>query len=170
MGETGFPKHLLGTIQSILVTGNPLISIFETILPQNHVFPTPIFPPKTSLGQPEPNFQIPGPNFGSGVQKWVPGTKNQKDAGRKTMQNPASRIPNGAIWCKLWPKTILGPTWGPRGPYLGPIGNFPTWPCPPTEFSHSTGAVVTFRVILNPVLNWNPHMQPCGASLGWKSF
>ena len=39
---------------------------------------------------------------------FVLGTQNQKDAGRKTMQNPASRIPNGAIWCKLWPKTILG--------------------------------------------------------------
>ena len=51
--------------------------------------------------------------FGSGVQMLVPGTKNQKDARRKTMQNPASRIPNGAIWCKLWPKTILD-IWSPQ--------------------------------------------------------
>ena len=43
-------------------------------------------------------------------QNWVPRTKKQKAAGRKTMQNPASRIPNGAMWCKLWPKTILGQT------------------------------------------------------------
>ena len=72
LGETGFPKGLLGTIQSIPVTGNPLISIFETIPPQNHVFLGAIFPPKTSPGQPEPNFQIPGPNLGMGPKMLVP--------------------------------------------------------------------------------------------------
>ena len=55
-GETGFPKGLLGTIQSILVTGNPLIFNFETNPPQNLVFPTSILHPITSLGQPGPNF------------------------------------------------------------------------------------------------------------------
>ena len=70
----------------------------------------------------DPNL-APGPKFGSisfpfffllfyqcrtRAPMSVPGTENQKDARRKTMQNPASRIPNGAIWCKLWPKNILG--------------------------------------------------------------
>ena len=32
-----------------------------------------------------------------------------KDARRKTMQNAALGIPNEAIWCKLWPKTIFEP-------------------------------------------------------------
>ena len=41
-GETGSPKCLLVTIQSIPVTGNPIILIFETIPQRNHVFPTPI--------------------------------------------------------------------------------------------------------------------------------
>ena len=36
MGDTCFPKGLLGTVQSILVTGNPLISIFEYIPSPNH--------------------------------------------------------------------------------------------------------------------------------------
>ena len=31
LGETGFPKGLLGTIQSIRVAGNPIISNLETI-------------------------------------------------------------------------------------------------------------------------------------------
>ena len=53
-GETGTPKGLLGTIQSIWVRGNPLISIFETIPPQNHVFRTPFWGPGTSPGQPRP--------------------------------------------------------------------------------------------------------------------
>ena len=106
-GETGFPKGLLGTIQSIWVAGNPIISNLETIPAQNHAFRGPIFGPKTSPGQPGPNFQIPGPNCGPEFQKLVPGTQNQKDAHRKTMQNPASRIPTGAIWCKLWSKNIL---------------------------------------------------------------
>ena len=49
---------------------------------------------------------------------FVLGTQNQKDAGRKTMQNPASRIPNGAIWCKLWPKNILGKPGSILGPFF----------------------------------------------------
>ena len=53
-GETGTPKGLLGTIQSIWVRGNPLISIFETIPPQNHVFRAPFWGPGTSPGQPKP--------------------------------------------------------------------------------------------------------------------
>ena len=48
------------------------------------------------------------PNLGSGVPKIVPGVENTKVACRKTMQNPTVGIPNGAICCKLWPKTIFG--------------------------------------------------------------
>ena len=50
----------------------------------------------------------PDPKLCTGDQKWDPGTEHQKDARRKTVQNPASRIPNGAIWCKLWPNIIWG--------------------------------------------------------------
>ena len=50
----GTPKGLLGTIQSIWVRGNPLISIFETIPPQNHVFRAPFWGPGTFPGQPGP--------------------------------------------------------------------------------------------------------------------
>ena len=39
-GETGTSKHLLGTIQSIWVTGFPRISILEPVLKQNCVFRT----------------------------------------------------------------------------------------------------------------------------------
>ena len=105
--ETASPKCLLGTMQSIWVAGNAIISNLKPFLPKTVFFPTPIVAPKTSLGQPGPNLEIPGPNFGPEAKQNVPGAKKQKDAGRKTMQNPASRIPNGAIWCKLWPKTIL---------------------------------------------------------------
>ena len=49
-----------------------------------------------------------GPNLGSGVPKMVPGIENTKLAYSKTMQNPVVGIANGAICCKLWPKTISG--------------------------------------------------------------
>ena len=50
----GTPKGILGTIQSIWARGNPLISIFETIPPQNHVFRAPFWGPGTFPGQPGP--------------------------------------------------------------------------------------------------------------------
>ena len=60
-GKTGFPKGLLGTIQSIWVAGNPMISNLGTIPLQNHVFWVPFLarkPPRATLGQPS---QEPGP-------------------------------------------------------------------------------------------------------------
>ena len=51
--------------------------------------------------------------------KWGPG----KDAHRSHGQNPAARIQNGAIWCKLRPKSILTEAhfWpqGSSGSWLG---------------------------------------------------
>ena len=61
------------------------------------------FYPKRSPGQ---NVD-PGSNHPILGSKNVPGHEKTKDAGWKTMQNPGLGIPNGAIWCKLWPKTIL---------------------------------------------------------------
>ena len=58
-GETGSPKHLLGTIQSIWVKGNPLISIFETIPPQNHVFRDPGFAQNIAQAESGARFWIP---------------------------------------------------------------------------------------------------------------
>ena len=37
------------------------------------------------------------------------------------MQNPALGISNGAIWCKLWPKTIFEPKPEDLGCLLGTI-------------------------------------------------
>ena len=84
------------------------MSILKTIPPQNHVFPTSIFGPKTSPAHPGPNFQIPYQVllvWGPKMDLWA---KNEKDARRKTMQKTGLGIENGAIWCKLWLKTILG--------------------------------------------------------------
>ena len=58
-----------------------------------------------------------GPNLKSGVPKIVPRVENTKVACRKTIQNPVVGIPNGAICCKLGPKTILGPP--PRKTTIG---------------------------------------------------
>ena len=53
--------------------------------------------------------------WGDPIRSWAPkstpGHEKTKDARRKTMQNAALGIPNGAIWCKLWPKTIFEPNY-----------------------------------------------------------
>ena len=71
------------------------------------------------LGGSQSRQAQPVPNPGSGVPDLTPGTENQKDARRKTVQNPASRISNGAICCKLWPKTI----WGRPGRFWSPFSD-----------------------------------------------
>ena len=75
-------------------------------------FPGPHFWPQKVPGPAGTPIWNRGPKFG------IPGSKNDP-RGRKyqicapnTMQNPVFRIPNGAICCKLWPKTILDGTWG----------------------------------------------------------
>ena len=58
-----------------------------------------------------PNFgaqKVPGPKCHQLGPDLAPGSKNIKDARRKMMQNPAGINSNGAMRCKLWPKTILG--------------------------------------------------------------
>ena len=65
---------------------------------------------KMSRAQPETIFEIMGPKVGPQVQNLVPGTKTIKYAHRKTMPNPVLKSGNRAIWCKLWPETILGQT------------------------------------------------------------
>ena len=62
-------------------------------------FAGPIFGQKRSPAQP-------GSKSGIGVPKIVPGVENTKVACRKTMQKTVVGTPNGAICCKLWPKTI----------------------------------------------------------------
>ena len=57
------------------------------------------------------------PPFGRFLRVWIPG----KDARRTHGQNPATRVENGAIWCKLRPKTI----WAPD--HLGPIWARTIW-------------------------------------------
>ena len=52
-----------------------------------------------------------GPNLGSGVPKIAPGVENTKVACRKTMQKTVVGTPNGAICCKLWPKTMSHWMW-----------------------------------------------------------
>ena len=59
---------------------------------------------------------VPGPKcrpWGLQIRSWAhksgPGYEKRNHACRKTMQNAALGIPNGAIWCKLWPKTIFEP-------------------------------------------------------------
>ena len=50
--------------------------------------------------EPDLGFQ---PKFG--IRSPDVGPRDQKP--KRSTQNPAPRISNGAIWCKLWPKTIL---------------------------------------------------------------
>ena len=47
-----------------------------------------------------------GSKSGIGVPKIAPGVEKTKVACRKTMQKTVVGTPNGAICCKLWPKTI----------------------------------------------------------------
>ena len=58
-----------------------------------------------------------GPNLGSGGSLKSPRVENTKVACGKTIQNPVVGTPNGAICCKLGPKTILGPP--PRKTTIG---------------------------------------------------
>ena len=81
--ELGLPKGLLGTIQSIWVAGNLLISNLETIPPQNHVFPPPIFGPKPSpaqISKSQVQFLGPGPKMGlQGPKPKICGPKNHAE-------------------------------------------------------------------------------------------
>ena len=87
--------------------------------PQNHsstkqLFSGPFFAPKISPGQNvDPGIQNPILE----VQNPILGAK----ICRKTMQNPALGIANGAIWWKLWPKTIFEPKPEDLGCLLGTI-------------------------------------------------
>ena len=71
---------------------------------------------------PYPTYRVPcgrvlGRVFGRFGSVSTPG----KDARRSHGQNPAARVENGAIWCKLRPKTI----WAPD--HLGPIWARTIW-------------------------------------------
>ena len=95
--------------------------------PQNHFiikvcFPGPQNWPKKVPG---PKCRPVGPKIRPAAPKSPPGHENTKDARRKTMQNPASRNSNGAIWCKLWPKTIFGPNLGRGHIQMGTKWRFP---------------------------------------------
>ena len=78
-----------------------------------------------------------------------------KDARRQHGQNPAARTGNGAIWCKLRPKSILTEAhFGPQGslaPGLG-RGVAPLTNIPPPQY---------------PVANFFPPTEVCpGSNLG----
>ena len=107
-GKWAKPKGSQSSWEPFSSGVHPKPSIGGPNLPRFHVFWAPFLGPQRSQAQPGPNFGSGVPNLGSGVPNLTPGTENQKDARRKTLQNPASRISNGAIWSKLWPKTILG--------------------------------------------------------------
>ena len=113
-GEPGTPKHLQDTIQSIWVVGFLPNLVLGSIPTQNNFSRGLFLGP--NLPGPCP-AQVLGPNFGSGVQKWVPGSKNKKDARRKTMQNPGLRlamVPYGASYAQK-------PLWGSQAPFWGPF-------------------------------------------------
>ena len=79
-GETGLPKGLLGTIQSIPPARIPVKPLGEGFLVENHLFPGPIFGPKRSPAQPaHPGDQILDPGF----QKWPPWLKISKSRTEK---------------------------------------------------------------------------------------
>ena len=78
--------------------GDPRATFSENPSSMISCFPTPSFGPKRS---PVQNVGQRGPDL-------APKPKNQKDARRKMVQNPAGINSNGARRCKLWPKTILG--------------------------------------------------------------
>ena len=60
-----------------------------------------------SQNVPEPTCRPWVQKIWSWAQKSAPGHEHTKDARWKTTQNPVFGIANGAILCKLWPKTIL---------------------------------------------------------------
>ena len=88
LGETGFPKGLLGTIQSIPVTGNPILSILETFPKQNHVLGSPGFAQNIAQAESGARFGILGPIWDSGSQKMFPGPKTKKMRAEKPCRTP----------------------------------------------------------------------------------
>ena len=104
-GETGSPKGLRDTMQSICVVGTPLVSNLKTIPPQSQDCPTPIVGHKASPGQISKS-QVHFLNPWS--ENRPPGPKTKKETHRQTMPSPGIGIDNGAIWCKLWRKAISG--------------------------------------------------------------
>ena len=82
-------------------------------------FGPPIFGPKTSPGQPGPNFQIPGPHVGSGVQKWTPGAQTKKMRTEKPCRTPVSDLEMEAYGASYGQKTFWGHSPGPAQAQLG---------------------------------------------------
>ena len=83
--------------------GIPRNCYHKMIPSQIHFFRDAFLTPKRSRAK----MLTLGPKIQSRAQKSAPGHEKTKDAGWTTMQNPVLGIPNGAICCKLWPKTIL---------------------------------------------------------------
>ena len=72
------PKCLLGTLQSILVTGNLASSILETVSQQTHVFPSPRIAQNIAQAESGARFGILGPSWDSGSPKWSLGPNTKK--------------------------------------------------------------------------------------------
>ena len=120
-------KGLVRTIQCISLWGTPVKPSAKIIFLSCRFFPPHFLGPQMSPGQ----------NVGQRGPDLAPGPKNQKDARRNMVQNPAGINSNGARRSKLWPKTILGEIlefWAPFGTFWGTFG-IPFWyllePCMP---------------------------------------
>ena len=103
-GKTGLSKGPLGPYNPFRSYRSP-----ESLMGNQFLHKT-MFSraPRLAEKVPGPVRTLRGPNLGSGVPKIGPGVENTKVACRKAMQNPVVGIQNGAIWCKLGWKTILG--------------------------------------------------------------
>jgi len=74
--------------------------------PRNRVFWNPSLAQNIAQAESGARFWIPVKMQDPGFRFWSLGPKTKKMRAEK-MQNPASRIRNGAIWCNLWPEIIL---------------------------------------------------------------
>ena len=100
-GENGYTQRVLGYHRNHYPgrkTGNLVV---DRSLHKIMFFGPPVLGPKNDP-------RLLGPRCGAWAPKIGSGVKCIKVAGRKTMQKTLVVAPNGAICCKLWPKTILG--------------------------------------------------------------
>ena len=94
LGQSSLPIWLPGTLEFIWAGRIPLNPHQKIISLQNYLFQDPKITPKTSPGQ---NVDLGVPKSDPGLQNLTSCMQKQKDARRKTMQNPALEKSNGAI-------------------------------------------------------------------------
>ena len=107
-GETGLPKGLLDSIQTIWVAGNPVFSNLGPFPKQHHVLGVSHYCSKPRPGRVWRPIRDPGPECGAEVQIWSPGLKISKLRLEKTCRKQWPILQTEPYFASHDPKPLWG--------------------------------------------------------------